>query len=285
MGFIGLAGGDVRYVSGLESASSPTFSTASKKTIPVSVTTVTGANAKVLVNNAGNIVGALGNTTTGSGGGMFISTDIGVTYNATGLISTSNGGGPNGFGNIVYANYKTIDTNTMYLLFLDNVNGANAVGDHYMLMKTTNGGLAWSVILNYVNVTSQGNVVSLLGVYPSPLYSTDNTVYVPQSNNKVWISTNQGTTFTSTTAPGPGTIGPVMLAFAPKDGTTYYAAYNNDTVYKSGRSSGSAAYTTGGNPYSLLIAPNGDIIMGLDNGHVLKSVDDAATFTKVVTRC
>jgi hypothetical protein len=126
MVYIGMATGDVRYLSGaFTSTDAPPATQATKKPFP---NNVVGTNALVLVNLAGNIIAAEG----GTNGGIYRSTDAGVTYNGTSLIS---------FSSLTYQSLNVIDANTWYLMTQD--------GNHYMLMNTSNVGASWQVIFNY----------------------------------------------------------------------------------------------------------------------------------------
>ena len=160
---------------------------------------------------------------TGGPGSAVYASSSNASFDAVGLISVSN---PK------IKDFDVIDASVRYLLLWDDLNnsGSQNAGESYWLMKSNNAGSTWTGILNY----TPASLETILGVYPSPLYASDSTLYLPLSNGKMLKTTNGGWNFSLDTLPGP--IPATMTAFTAKDGNTAYAAYNNKTVYKSGRS-------------------------------------------------
>ena len=178
-----------------------------------------------------------------------------MTFNGLSLIRVSS------TTDMKVQNFSAVDTQTIFLMVKD--------GSNDLVFKTTDGGITWGEVFFGAN---------LFGVFQSPAYATDNTVYIP-SNSPImtWVSTNGGNSFSPQFVPGPSTA---ITAFLPVDGTTYYLGYFN-AVSRSGRFSPLVSTGITGNVYSIFRSPAGDIFVGTDSGMVYMSTDDAQSFTPV----
>jgi len=161
-----------------------------------------------------------------------------------------------------------VDTKTIFLMLTE-------VGGDIMF-KTTDGGASWTEI--YVNTNNKA-----LGVYVSPAYATDNTVYVPEATAPAYVkkSSNGGASFIPQVMPG-GT----PTSFVAVDGTTFYVG-NLEKVYKSNRFTPYADISLpttnnmAGATFTSLAMAGTVVYAGLSNGAVLSSSDDALTFSQV----
>ncbi len=260
--FAGLFTGEVRSTTSAYISSPATWTNATTKPFPNTAAVPGPGKALVVIGSGNSIIAA----TQGNTGGVYISADSGVTFKGTGLISIS--------AALKYDDLAVIDYVTMFLLARDG--GAVPVaGDHYMLFATADAGTTWSVVFNKVMV----GTVNILGVYASPAYATDQTLFLPMADKKIQKSTNGGNTFSQITAAGPFTNPVVMTSFVAIDGSTFYVGYASNQVYRVNRATSSNLLSAA--PCSMVVAPNGDVIVGTTDGNVYKSTDNAITFNKL----
>jgi len=218
-----------------------------------------GGNAQVIAAAGGIYAGCIGGAFKSA---VYMSADDTATFQPLSLIAVANP------ANLTVKNMQAVNTQTIFLMLTQ-----AGIGD--ILFKTTDGGANWSAV--YMNTTAM-----TLGVYVSPAYATDNTVYIP-NNAPIQIlkSTNGGATFIPQVVGNPGSA---ITAFAAMDGTTYYAGYLN-FIYKSNRFIQAANLTLA--PLSLnvnvtsLTLAGAVIFAGTSNGSVLMSTDDAVSFSFV----
>jgi hypothetical protein len=238
--YIGKANGSVAKAAGI--GSTVTFVPATKQPF--------GTNAIVKLLGTTVVAGTAG---IGNGSAFYLSSDDAVTFNGISLISVTSAAG------LKAQSFSAVDASTIFLLVKD--------GTNYIVLKTTDGGTTWTEVYY---------AASLLGVYASPAYATDSTVYLPvATGGSVLVSANGGSTFTSQFVAGSGAI----TAFYAVDGTTFYTG-GGTFVAKSARFT-SVASITGVTVYSIDKASNGDIFIGTTAGAVYRSTDDAVTFTQV----
>jgi len=209
-----------------------------------------GANALVAIMGTKIVAG-----TNGAGGAFYLSTDDAVTFNGVSLIMVSN------TATLKVVNFSAMDAETIFLMVLD---GAND-----LVFRTTDGGMTWTEVFFGTN---------LFGVYQSPAYFSDNTVYIPSNSPvQVWVSANGGNSFTAQFVPGPGTN---ITAFLPVDGTKYYLGYAG-AVSRSGIFNPLVSTGITGTVMSIFRGPAGEIFVGTDVGTVYMSTNDAVSFTQV----
>jgi trimeric autotransporter adhesin len=223
----------------------------------------TGFNAKgpsgtnstiVKVTAAGLIAG-----TSGVGSAISMSTDNNVTYNMVSLISFSN------LATLAFTDLKVVDSNTMFLLAKD--------GAYSVVFKTTSAGATWSGVYN----NSAAPAVGVFGVFPSPAYATDSTLYVPLDNLTVRKSVNGGNSYTTAIVGGV----PNVTAFAAVDGTNFFVGSAGGLIYKSGRFVNFATLPAPETATSIVVASNGDVVAGGSAGNVYRSTDDGVTFASL----
>lgn len=190
--------------------------------------------------------------TSGTNSSFSKSMDDGKEWNGLSMLSVS------AITNLTMVDLAVIDSSTMFLIVADSGGGANE-----QLFRSTDGGSSWE------RVWSQANMMYLA---PSPNYATDSTIYVGQTDTRVWKSTNGGDTWVGYTAPA------AITAIMAVDDATYYSGHAA-AVYKSGR--WTAATSVSGSVKSFAMAGDGTIYIGNDAGRVQKSTNDAASFSTV----
>lgn len=240
--YAGLTAGSVRKATGAAVVATWTAPT---------VKALTGTNPIVVATNDAIYAGTIGGAFLSA---FQVSTDDLVTFNKLSMISVSS-------TNMTATDLAVVDANTMFLVMTN-----AGLGD--LVFKTTDAGANWSCI----NSNATG---TFLGVYPSPAYATDNTLYIPVTTISVLKSVNGGSTFTVQAVGNPGGA---ISAFAPLDGTTYYVGFTGGQVYKSNRFITSAATDAAG-VYSITLGAANEVFVGTMNGRVFRSTDDAVTFS------
>jgi len=239
--YVGTAGGTVMKVTGL--GGTAVVASPSKNTKGTNAITALGASGKVLA------------ATGGTGSAVYLSTDDASTFNLLSLISIS--------GSLSYQDLKVIDDNTMYLLVED---GA----DYQIVFKTADAGASWLGVYNETDPAGD-----IIGIFPSPAYGTDSTVYLAKSNRRALKSSNAGSTWTSRNLAGAGDVS----AFAVLDANTYYYGESDGAIYKAGRNAVFA--NVGAGVTSIVAVATSDIYAATGAGNVYRSTDDGLTFTQV----
>jgi hypothetical protein len=225
----------------------------------------------------------------GSHSALFMSTDY-MNYAAMSLISVSS------IRNLVPSTITTQGTEK-YMTVRDQrnnlANNQSAVGqpstlsnsmttnDLSMIMKSTDG-TNFAAIFSYITNTNE----YLSSNTFSPTFATDNVIYNTQTTpnqNRIWKSTDRGTTWASFNT--PNSI--FMSAFALIDANTYYVgagAASGGGLYKSGIFTSIAALD-GKVPFSITLGTSptiGDpnvIFIATASGEVYYSSDAGVTFT------
>ena len=160
--------------------------------------------------------------TTGTSSAFSRTSDGGVTWNQPSLIDVS------AMGNLALLDLAAADANTLYLLMYDDANANSSVddGDYSMLFKSTDGSSSWLQVWYYR--TPSESTARMTALAPSPDYATDKTLFVAQSDTRLWKTTNGGETFIGLTSPA------AITAIGVVDSNTYYTGHAG-AVYKSGR--------------------------------------------------
>ena len=203
----------------------------------------------------------------GPGGGVFVSTDAGVSFNGVGLHDVGT------VATTVYSNLVVVDANTMFVIMTD------AAYTDSLIFKTTDAGATWKLI----RTTASGTYASTILV--SPAYATDSTIVVlePLGIPVAEKSTNGGATFTGYGVPTNAAIG-VMV-----DANNFFAASSAgspSSLYKNTRFT-AATFPSGftANFTSIALNPkdatNATTAVGCDNAAVYVSTNDGVSYTKV----
>jgi hypothetical protein len=214
-----------------------------------------GNNAIVRVTAGGLIVGTGGNFAAipaVPGSAIYLSTDDNATYNLVSMVSWTSTAA------VTFTKLAVVDSNTYFVL-------ATEASGYSVVYKTTDGGTTWMGIF--------ASATQVLGVYPSPMYATDSTVYIPLTNLTVYKSVNGGTSFSIAIVGGTAP----MTAFVAVDGTNFFAGSAGGLIYKSNR------FVTFGtiaqNANSIAVGSNGNVVVGGILGEVYVSTNDGVTFT------
>ena len=228
--------------------------------VPVSKSPTGAYNTQVIASPAAeeNTVWAI----TSGAQAAFATSPDGLNFNLTALINVS------AEANVKFVDQAVLDANTMYLLAWDDVNvdGAYTALEPMILFKTTDAGANWS------GVFTQN--AEITGIYPSPAYATDKTLYLTQSNSRIWKSSNEGASFVGLSSPNSLPI----TAFAVVDANTYYVGGNN-AIYKNGTY---VAATIGGDvAESIAYVSATDMFVGTTNGSVYRSTNGGVSFQPV----
>jgi hypothetical protein len=134
----------------------------------------------------------------------------------------------------------------------------------YLLFKSTDSGATWKEIYNGALPFT---------VFLSPAYATDSTIYLTQNTSKIVVSNDGGATWNFNNVVGTSAIS----AFAPIDGTNYYAGYANGNGIRASNSA-TTVYLDGGMPLAIIGLPGALLVWEL-NGAWWYSTDNGATFT------
>jgi photosystem II stability/assembly factor-like uncharacterized protein len=192
-----------------------------------------------------------------------VSRDGGVSWNQMALMDISHA------TQLHIVDIAVVDGMTLYALFGDDIDGDGVVeqGDLHMVMKTTDGGANWERIYSQ---RSGANADRIRWLALSPEYATDETFFAAQTDKRIWKSSNGGQTFVGLTAPED------ITAIGVVDANTYFTGHIGE-VYKSGR--WTAGDIKGGDtPNEIVIAPDGTLYVGTDDGEVQTSTDDGQNF-------
>lgn len=210
--------------------------------------------------------------TAGEDSAFSASTDGGVLFNGLSLIEVSS------LPVIDYHDLAIVDANTMFLLVMDNTNNGTLpsidADDTQMLFRTTDAGVTWQRVYHNRATATDGVII----VKASPDYATDSTVYIAQSDTRLWKSTNGGDSWVGLAAP----IAITALAVVDKD--NYFTGHSL-RVYKSGKWNYG---TITGSAKSIVLSPdfaNDDtVVVGNDDGDVYLSTNASAAASVVFTR-
>lgn len=237
--YVGTASGTVMKVTGL--GGTAVVASPSKNIKGTNAITALGASGKVLA------------ATAGTGSAVYLSTDDAATFNLLSLISIDTA--------LTYQDLKVVDDNNMYLLVAD-------ASNYQILFKTADAGATWTGVYS----DTAGDVI---GVFPSPAYATDSTLYLAKASRRAIKSSNAGSTWTSRNLAGAGNVS----AFAVLDANTYYYGESDGAIYKAGRNAVFA--NVGARVTSIVAVATSDIYAATGAGNVYRSTDDGLTFTQV----
>ncbi len=214
------------------------------------------------------------------GSAFFSSTDYN-SYKALSLISVPN-------INVVTLSWPTgpiRGSKDQYLGVTVNGDGPTTVllGDVQMIFKSTDNGATWAEVFGLQDTVAGNNAPGqavvgqcLNNIYNSPTYSTDNTVYVTQSDKTIWKTTDAGATWNSIVSTTPNNS---ISAFGLIDANTYWLGSNQGGIYKSG-SYTQVATLDGIIPFQIFNFPFG-VVVNSWTGEVYISTDQGATFTRL----
>ena len=209
--------------------------------------------------------------TSGIGSALSRSTDYGATWNQISLIDISNA------AFLSITDIAAVDEKTVFIIMLDNTDNSTAAGiptitpnDYTMLFLTIDGGLTWEQVWTHRTLTTEAMTMLKL----SPAYAKDKTLFIAQNDSTLWVTTDDGISFTSLHAPTP------VTALGVVDHNTYYTGHEN-AIYKNNRWTPA---TLDGTVKSIVITQDGSTIFaGTNDGNVSISTDGAKTFTLLST--
>jgi hypothetical protein len=208
-------------------------------------------------------------STTGPDSAVFESTDVGLNYNALGVVNV---------GTISAMSIQSLvlaDANNMFVIMANGTGGTYAA---QQLWVSTNAGTSWMRVL-----TSGGSIAKIAQVSPSPTFATDKTFFVSQgptaTSNLVDVTNTGGNSFSLTIASDKSTV-----IKAISNTTFYYGGASGTSFYKEGVFTG-ATFPTGSTGLVESIAINpmnaNNIAVGMTVGTVYMSTDGGVTFTEV----
>ena len=208
-------------------------------------------------------------STTGPDSAVFESTDVGLNYNALGIVNVGT------LASMSISSLVVADANDMFVIM------GNATGGTYaaqQLWVSANEGTSWMRVL-----TSGGSIAKIAQVAPSPTYANDKTFFVSQgptaTSNLIDVTNNGGNSFSLTIASDKSTV-----LKAISNTTFYYGGASGTSFYKEGVFTG-ATFPTGASGLVESIAINpmnpNNIAVGMSVGTVYMSTDGGVTFTEV----
>jgi len=171
-----------------------------------------------------------------------------------------------------------IDANTWFMIIVDRVNplynsgtaGAAQAGDFGMVFKTTNAGTNWQMVWTHLTTGTE----ELNTFATSPTYATDQTIYIRQTDYRIWKSSDGGASWVGYTAPNNVNITTMVLV----DANTYFIG-STAGVYKVGNYT--AATIDGRTVNSFLYIDASNFFLGTKDGYVYQSTDNGSTWNKI----
>jgi len=173
-----------------------------------------------------------------------------------------------------------IDANTWFAIITDRSAGLGtstpSPGDYQMIFKTTNAGTNWQLVWTHLTtaLTTDSTHDEITGIYASATYATDQTVYLTQSDYRIWKISDGGASWVGYTAPN----NVVITAFTLVDANTYFVG-STAGVYKVGNYT--AATLDGRTPNSFMYVSASEFFLGTKDGYVYMSTDNGSTWQKI----